>query len=119
MKPGSPTVLVSHNIVNCMDSNKPASLSKNVLKILREDFGFSGLIITDDLAMDAVKTYVENGESAALAVLAGNDLIISSSFVEQKHEILTAVKNGIISEEVINIAVRRILACKYYYGIIE
>lgn len=116
---GSPTILVSHNIINCMDSTKPASLSENVHKILREDLGFSGLIITDDLAMDAVKTYVENGESAIQAVLAGNDLIISSSFVEQKHEVLTAVKNGIISEEVINMAVRRILACKYYYGIIE
>lgn len=119
MKPGSPTVLVSHNIVNCMDSTKPASLSKNVIKILREDLGFSGLIITDDLAMDAVNSYVQNGEASVQAVLAGNDLIISSSFVKQKHEVLTATKNGIISEEIINIAVRRILACKYYYGIIE
>lgn len=116
---GSPTILVSHNIINCMDSTKPASLSENVHKILREDLGFSGLIITDDLAMDAVKTYVENGEAAVQAVLAGNDLIISSSFVEQKLEVLTAIENGIISEEVINMAVRRILACKYYYGIIE
>ena len=116
---GAPTILVNHNIVNCMDSNKPASLSENVHKILRDDLGFSGLIITDDLAMDAVKTSVENGEAAVQAVLAGNDLIISSSFVEQKQEVLNAIQNGIISEDIINTAVRRILACKYYYGIIE
>lgn len=115
----APTILVSHNIVNCMDSTKPASLSENVHKILREDLGFTGLIITDDLAMDAVKTYVNNGEAAVQAVLAGNDMIISSTFVTQKQEVLAAVENGIISEDIIDAAVKRILACKYYYGIIE
>lgn len=111
--------MVSHNIINCMDSTKPASLSENVHKILREDLGFSGLIITDDLAMDAVKTYVDNGEAGVQAVLAGNDLIISSSFAKQKKEVLVAVQNGKIPEETINTAVKRILACKYHYGIIK
>lgn len=116
---GAPCVLVSHNIVNCMDKERPASLSKNVHQILRKDLNFSGLIITDDLAMDAVKGYVENGEAAVQAVLAGNDMIISSSFVEQKNEILSAVRNGKIEEEIINIAVKRVLAYKYYFGIIK
>ena len=118
IKAGAPTILVSHNIVKCMDKNLPASLSPDVHKILREKLNFSGLIITDDLAMDAVKTYVENGEAAVQAVLAGNDLIISSSFVKQKNEVLNAVKDKRISEDIINTAVRRILACKLYYGII-
>lgn len=116
---GAPTILVSHNIVNCMDKNLPASLSKNVHDILRNDLGFSGLIITDDLAMDAVKSYVENGEAAVQAVLAGNDIIISSDFKTQRNEVLNAVKNGKISEDLIDNAVKRILACKYEYGIIE
>lgn len=115
---GAPCILVSHNIVNCMDKEKPASLSKNVHQILRKDLNFSGLIITDDLAMDAVKGYVENGEAAVQAVLAGNDMIISSSFVKQKNEILAAVKKGKIKEGTINQAVKRILAYKYRYGII-
>ena len=116
---GAPCVLVSHNIVNCMDKERPASLSKNVHQILRKDLNFSGLIITDDLAMDAVKGYVENGEAAVQAVLAGNDMIISSSFVKQKNEILLAVRNGKIEEEIINTAVKRVLAYKYYFGIIK
>lgn len=116
---GAPCILVSHNIVNCMDKEKPASLSKNVHQILRKDLSFSGLIITDDLAMDAVKGYVENGEAAVQAVLAGNDMIISSSFVKQKNEILAAVKKGKIKEGTINTAVKRVLAYKYYYGIIK
>ena len=113
-----PTILVSHNIVECMDKKYPASLSPEVHKILREKLNFSGLIITDDLAMDAVKKYVENGEAAVQAVLAGNDLIISSSFATQKKEVVNAVKSKKISEELINTAVKRIIACKLYYGII-
>ena len=115
---GAPTILVNHNIVKCMDSSKPASLSKKVHDILREDLGFSGIIMTDDLAMDAVKKYVENGEAAVQAVLAGNDMIISSSFKTQKEEVLKAVKNKKISEKTIDLAVKRILAWKYMYGII-
>lgn len=115
---GCPFILVNHNIVECMDSEKPASLSKNVHDILRNDLSFTGLIITDDLAMDAVNEYVENGNAATTAVLAGNDMIISSDFTNQKDEIINAVNNGIISEDIINDSVRRILACKLAYGII-
>ena len=114
-----PTVLVSHNVVKCMDSEKPASLSEKVHKILREDLGFTGIVMTDDLAMDAVKSYVENGEAAVQAVLAGNDMIISSDFTKQKQEVVTAVNNGKISKDIIDKAVKRILALKYAYKIIE
>lgn len=116
---GAPTVLVNHNIVKSMDPNFPASLSDNVHRILREDLKFSGLIITDDLAMNAVKSYVENGQSAVRAVLAGNDMIISSNFTKQRDEVLEAIKDGTISEDIINRAVIRILACKMNYGIIK
>lgn len=113
-----PTILVNHNIVNCMDSNLPASLSDNVHRVLREDLRFSGLIMTDDLAMDAVKSYVENGQAVVQAVLAGNDLIITSDFAKQKEELLDSVRQGKITQGVINRAVIRILACKLAYNII-
>ena len=116
---GGPCILVSHNIVKSMDENKPASLSENVHKILREDLNFSGIIITDDLSMEAVKTYAENGDVALQAVLAGNDMLISSDFVEQKQEILKAIEENKISENIINKAVRRILSMKIAYGIID
>lgn len=114
-----PCILVSHNIVKSMDENYPASLSENVHKILREDLNFSGIIITDDLSMEAVKTYAENGDVALQAVLAGNDMLISSDFVEQKQEILKAIEENKISENTINKAVRRILSMKIAYGIID
>ncbi len=113
----APTILVSHTIVECMDKEKPASLSENIHKILREELGFTGIIMTDDLAMDAVKAYVENGEAAVQAVLAGNDIILSSDMKTQKEEILQAVADGKIQESTINTAVQRILAWKYAYQI--
>lgn len=114
----APTILVSHNVVTCMDEDYPASLSKNVHDILREELGFTGVIITDDLKMDAVQDYVQDGSAAVLAVQAGNDIIISSNFVKQKQEIVDAVNDGTISEKIIDTAVRRILAMKYAYQII-
>lgn len=116
---GGTTILVSHNIVECMDKEKPASLSKKVHELLRNELGFTGVILTDDLAMDAVKSYVKKGEASVQAVIAGNDMIITSDFKTHKAEVVNAIKSGEISEEVIEQAVRRILALKYAYQIIE
>jgi len=102
-----------------MDKEKPASLSEKVHELLRNELGFTGLILTDDLAMDAVNSYVKRGEAAVQAVIAGNDMIITSDFKTHKTEVINAIESGKISEDTINQAVRRILALKYAYKIIE
>ena len=111
---GAQSVLVSHNIVKAIDEEYPASLSKKVHDLLREKFEFSGLIITDDLAMSATKKFANVNELAIIAVQAGNDLIITSDFLEQKSAIIDSVKTGKISESRINESVKRIIAYKYY-----
>ena len=116
---GVPTILVSHNIVNSMDSEYPASLSKKVIDELRNTLKFSGVVITDDLAMGAVSKFVDGNMAATLAINAGNDMIITSSFETMYNEVLNNVKSGIIKEEVIDMAVKRILAWKYAYKIIK
>ena len=116
---GVPTILVSHNIVNCMDNEYPASLSKKVINELRNTLGFSGIVITDDLAMGAVSNFVDSNNAATLAINAGNDMIITSNFETMYNEVLNNVKSGIIKEETIDIAVKRIIAWKYAYGIIK
>ena len=78
IRAGATAVLVSHNIVECMDDTLPASLSPEVHRVLREELGFDGLILTDDLAMDAVKDDTENGSAAVLALQAGNDMVVTS-----------------------------------------
>ncbi len=116
---GVPTIMVNHNVIKNIDEDYPASLSEKVHDILRNDLGFSGLIVTDSLAMDALKEYVANGEAGAQAVIAGNDMIISHKLEAHVNEILKAINEGRITEEEINTAVRRVLACKLCYGIIE
>ena len=108
-----PCILVSHNIINSIDSEYPASLSGKVIYELRNNLNFTGIIITDDLAMDAVKSYVDDGNAATLAIQSGNDMIITSEFEKMYKEILNSYNEGIISEETINKAVLRIIAWKY------
>ena len=116
---GADFVMVSHNIVNCMDDKKPASLSENVHKYLREKLGFTGLIITDDLSMAAITKYAGTETPAVAAVLAGNDVIIvSSAMAESSYtSLLEAVKSGKIKQKDIDRSVMRILARKYYMGL--
>ena len=115
---GADSVLVSHNIVNCMDDQLPASLSPEVHRILREDLGFTGVILTDDLAMDAVEAYAEDGSVAVLAVLAGNDMVVTTDFTEQIPQVVEAVENGTIDESLIDAAVTRVLMWKYNLGLL-
>ena len=112
-----PSILVSHNIIKCIDSEYPATLSKMIVTgELRNKLNFSGIIITDDLSMGAVSSYVDDNSAAVLAINAGNDLIITSDFVNMYNSVITAVKSGKIKMETIDTAVRRILAWKSFYN---
>ena len=115
---GADMVLVSHNIVSCMDAQAPASLSLEVHKILREELGFTGVIITDDLAMNGVRDFAGDTEAAVLAVQAGNDLLCCTDFEVQIPAVLQAVEEGKITEEQINESVLRILELKISLGIL-
>ncbi len=108
----TPFVLVSHNIVNCMDPELPASLSPAVHSILRKELGFEGVILTDDLAMDALKAYVEDGSAAVLALKAGNDMLVTSDYEAQIRQVLAAVEDGTLSREVIDLACLHVLRAK-------
>ena len=112
-----PSILVSHNIINSMDNEKTASLSKKVHEILRNDLNYNGVIMTDDLAMDAITLYSDN--PYVEAVLAGNDLLITTDYKKTYEEIIKGVNNGTIDEELIDEAVLRILLWKYQLGLIE
>lgn len=113
-----PAVLVSHNIVNCMDAALPASLSPAVHQILRETLGFDGVVMTDDLAMDAVAAYAGDGAVAVMALEAGNDLIITSDYQTQIPKVIDAVGLGTLDEAVIDAACLRVLRWKLELGLL-
>ncbi len=115
---GAPFVLVSHNIVTCMDANLPASLSPTVHRILRGGLHFDGVILTDDLDM-AGAAVPEGGSSVAvLAVKAGNDMLVTGDFETQIAEVLDAVEYGSITEKMLDDACFRILRAKCELGLL-
>lgn len=114
-----PAVLVSHNIVNCMDPDLPASLSPEVHRILREDLGFDGVVMTDDLAMDAVKAYAADGNVAVMSLQAGNDLVVTTDYRTQIPRVVQAVKEGTLEEGLIDEACLRVLRWKLELGLLE
>lgn len=114
---GAETVMVSHNIVKCFDEDNPASISPEIHRILREELGFEGVILTDDLGMEGVKKYSDE-DVAVMAVLAGNDMLISSDYKLQYEAVLAAVQDGRISEERLDESVYRILRMKMSMGLL-
>ena len=110
-----PLILFSHNIVECKDNKYPASISKIWHDILRKELNYSGLIITDNLSMGAIRKYYVNESVAVLAIKAGNDIILTNNFDMHLDEVKKAIQSGDISEDIINIACKRIIAWKLKY----
>ncbi len=115
---GAGAVLVCHNVVRCMDDTLPASLSPEVHRILREELGFVGVIVTDDLSMSAVTDFTGGKSAALLAVAAGNDVLCCSDYVTDYTAVLDAVQAGDISRARIDASVLRILQWKISLGIL-
>ena len=116
---GAECVLVSHNIIESMDSTAPASLSYAVHQILRDTLHFDGIIMTDDLAMSAIQDYTNGNAAAVLAVEAGNDIVLCTDFEEQIPAVIEAVHAKEISEDRIDTSVMRILRTKLALGMPE
>lgn len=111
-------ILVSHTIVEALDPEAPASLSPAVHAYLRDHLGFDGVILTDDLVMQAITDAYGAGEAAVLAVLAGNDLLCSTEYPVQYEAVLAAVLEGRISFDTLNEAVRHVLGWKMELGLL-
>lgn len=115
---GADSILVAHNIVPAIDE-VPASLSAEVTRILREDMGFEGVIITDDMDMAGLADFISQEEAAYQVLLAGNDMIMSSQYASQIPYLLDKVAAGALTEERIDQSVRRILQWKMDLGLIQ
>jgi beta-N-acetylhexosaminidase len=113
IKAGAEAVLVSHNTVPALDKDNPASLSATVHNVLRNELSFTGIIITDDLDMGAIT----DSNAVIKAILAGNDLIIVTDYESAISKVKDALENGDIGESLIDKMAFRILAWKYYKGL--
>lgn len=124
---GVGAIMVAHIWYPALDpvENRPASLSPNVITgLLRQQWGYDGLIMTDALDMDAIDRAYSYPEAALLAVRAGVDLILSAHVGLASHQqaialIAKAVRSGIVPESHIDESVRRIWEAKARFGILD
>ena len=114
---GADSVLVSHNILTKIDT-VPSSISPKINEILRKELNFKGVIMTDDLDMAGLADFVNQDEAAFQVILAGNDLILGSSYQTQIPYLLKKVSSGELTEDRIDESVRRILSWKYDLGLL-
>ncbi len=111
---GADFVMVSHVSAPALaGDNTPASLSKDVVGMLRNELEFEGVIITDALNMKAITDYYTADEAAIKAIQAGADMLLMPEDFETAYNgVLQAVQDGTISEERINESLRRIYKIK-------
>ncbi|MCA1916812.1 glycoside hydrolase family 3 protein [Methanospirillum hungatei] len=129
---GVDTIMTAHiifpaydNSTNLLDDGTevatPATLSKSILTgLLREELSFDGLIITDAMMMKAIVDNFKTGDAAVRAVRAGADIILYPDPVDEAYEaVLTAYQTDQEMRARVDESVRRILAMKEKYGIID
>ncbi|MGJ8744736.1 glycoside hydrolase family 3 N-terminal domain-containing protein [Polaribacter sp.] len=118
---GIASVMTAHLSIPSLESNPalPTSLSNNVVTtLLQEKLGFLGLVITDGLNMKGAANYASSAEINLAAIQAGNDiLLIPNEIPETINLIKKAIELNTLTEERIDVSVRKILKAKYWAGL--
>lgn len=117
-------MMSAHILYPALDADTPATLSHRVLTgLLREQLGFEGLIITDDLEMQAIDAHYQTGNAAVMAIQAGADIVMVPWSLKKQQQaynaLRNAVKRGKISRTRLEASVRRILKTKNDFGLFE
>ncbi|MGG0717465.1 beta-N-acetylhexosaminidase [Robertmurraya massiliosenegalensis] len=117
---GADMVMVAHILLPKIDPDYPSSMSKNIITdLLREKLEFTGVVITDDMTMEAIAGNFDLGRAAVTSVQAGSDIIMVAHGDDNMIKVIAALKkaveNGEIEEERINESVTRILQLKENY----
>lgn len=118
---GADFVMVGHQITSASGDNLPGDLSPTVVtKWLKNDLGFTGLVITDSQSMGAITENYTPGEAAVLSIKAGVDIILMPYDLNNAvSSVKSAINSGEISEERINESVYKILEKKLNLGLID
>lgn len=117
---GCDMMLVTHVIIPAIDPDNLASLSEAVITgELREKMGFDGVIIIDDLRMDAVELTMDEPDAAVAFILAGGDIVMAGEdtlAVEVLDRLVEAMATGELTRERIEESAYRIVAMKLGYA---
>ncbi|MFD7762737.1 glycoside hydrolase family 3 protein [Streptomyces microflavus] len=114
------SVMTAHIVVPALDpSEDPATLSRPIVTgILREELGYDGVVVTDSLGMEGVRTKYGDDRVPVLALLAGVDQLLNPPNLSVAwNAVLEAVRGGEISEARIDASILRILRLKTKLGL--
>ncbi len=117
---GIPALMTAHLLVPALDAEGPATLSRAILSdLLREQLGFAGLIMSDDLMMRGIADATPPGEAAIRFLEAGGDLVLICQDEAAQREALAAVpeavETGRLSETRLRASCDRIAGAKAHY----
>ena len=113
-----PMIMVNAVKVTSVDATHPVSVSKPILTDwLRNELGFTGVVVTDDIEVGASVSSMPMAEYAVLTINAGSDMVIirndAKHIKEVRDALLQAVADGTISEDRLDASVRRIMLMKF------
>jgi beta-N-acetylhexosaminidase len=114
---GLASLMTAHVVYSALDAQRPATLSPTILTgLLREQWGFDGVVVTDDLEMHAISDHHGIGEAAVQAFLAGADILLickdRGQAVTAIEAVRKAVENGSIAPDRLEASLRRITQLK-------
>jgi beta-N-acetylhexosaminidase len=117
---GVDAVMVAHILLPRLDAEHPASFSKAVITgLLREELGYNGVVMTDDMTMGAIAEHYDTGAAAVEAVLAGADIVLVCHDYVKENAVLDALTQAVEDDRIsplrLDESVLRILLMKNKY----
>jgi beta-N-acetylhexosaminidase len=108
-----PMLMTAHVLYSALDPDQPATLSRSIVHgLLRQDFGYGGVVVSDDLEMRAISARMPVAEAAVAALRAGVDwLLVCNDFdqaIATSDRITAALAGGELEAEVLVSASNRI-----------
>lgn len=122
VKAGIPAIMSSHILFPALEPERvPATMSRRIMTgLMREQLGFDGLILSDCMAMDAIRKYYGTAKGALAAVLAGVDLVFVCHHADLQLEtarlLRDAALTGVLPADELEASAARILRCKAQYA---
>ncbi|MFD5494299.1 glycoside hydrolase family 3 protein [Streptomyces sp. NPDC127091] len=119
---GIDSIMTAHLMVPALDgSEDPATLSRPILTgILREELGYDGVVVTDSLGMEGVRTKYGDDRVPVLALKAGVDQLLNPPSLDVAwNAVLKAVRDGELTEERLDASILRVLRLKAKLGLFE
>ncbi|MPZ93941.1 MAG: beta-N-acetylhexosaminidase [Propionibacteriales bacterium] len=115
---GAPAIMVGHIDVRAIDPGTPSSVSRKVVGgVLRDDFGYRGLVVTDSMQMAGLTQEYGDAEAPVAALRAGVDLLLMPADpVTAKDAIVDAVRDGTLSTARLDQAAERVVAHLIHVG---